>query len=110
MKWFVQATPGGFASTPSAMTYCRASKIRRERQREVYGVDRRLPFHLGTVLLKQKCTFNKLIQMSSYTQRLLTVDTCWRACNRGTDGKPSRLPNLKYLQRLHARNEFLIAS
>lgn len=33
-----------------------------------------------------------------------------RSCNRGVDGKSSRLPELAYLERLHARNEFLIGS
>jgi len=32
------------------------------------------------------------------------------ACNRGMAGKFTRLPALKYLTRLHTRNEFLIAS
>ncbi len=31
-------------------------------------------------------------------------------CNRGTDGKSDRVPALKYLNRLHTRNEFLIGS
>ena len=33
-----------------------------------------------------------------------------RDCNRGADGKSSRLPERKFLQRLDTRNEFLIAS
>ena len=33
-----------------------------------------------------------------------------RSCNRGVDGKSSRLPELAYLERLHARNEFFIGS
>ena len=32
------------------------------------------------------------------------------SCNRGIDGKFSRVPSLKYLNRLHRRNEFLIES
>ena len=31
-------------------------------------------------------------------------------CNRGENGKFDRLPNLKYLERLQVRNEFLIDS
>lgn len=31
-------------------------------------------------------------------------------CNRGEDGKFAKVPALKYLQRLHKRNEFLIGS
>jgi len=37
------------------------------------------------------------------------VLTC-RHCNRGEDGKSARVPVVKYLKRLHARNEFLISS
>jgi len=32
------------------------------------------------------------------------------SCNRGEDGKFARVPAVKYLERLHQRNEFLIAS
>jgi hypothetical protein len=32
------------------------------------------------------------------------------SCNRGKDGKFARLPRLRHLERLHRRNEFLIAS
>jgi len=37
------------------------------------------------------------------------VLTC-RHCNRGENGKSARVPALKYLERLHTRNEFLIHS
>jgi len=37
------------------------------------------------------------------------VLTC-RHCNRGEDGKSARVPAVKYLERLYARNEFLINS
>lgn len=37
------------------------------------------------------------------------VLTC-RHCNRGEDGKSAKVPAVKYLERLHARNEFLINS
>jgi len=37
------------------------------------------------------------------------VLTC-KHCNRGEDGKSARVPAVKYLERLHARNEFLISS
>jgi len=37
------------------------------------------------------------------------VLTC-KHCNRGEDGKSARVPAVKYLERLHARNEFLINS
>ena len=33
-----------------------------------------------------------------------------RRCNRGENGKSDRVPALKYLERLHIRNEFLISS
>ena len=33
-----------------------------------------------------------------------------RSCNRGTDGKMTRVPDLKYQERLHRRNSFLINS
>ncbi len=33
-----------------------------------------------------------------------------RACNRGKEGKAARLPTVRYLQRLHRRNEYLIWS
>lgn len=33
-----------------------------------------------------------------------------QSCNRGESGKFDRLPHLKYLERLHTRNEFLINS
>lgn len=33
-----------------------------------------------------------------------------QSCNRGESGKFDRLPHLKYLERLHTRNEFLISS
>jgi len=33
-----------------------------------------------------------------------------RECNRGEKGKSARVPNLKYLERLHKRNNFLIDS
>ena len=33
-----------------------------------------------------------------------------RECNRGVDGKSARLPEQRYLERLHTRNEFLISS
>lgn len=44
------------------------------------------------------------------------IDGVWnlvlacRACNRGVDGKSARLPALRLLERLHARNEYLIVS
>lgn len=44
------------------------------------------------------------------------VDGVWnlvlacRDCNRGAGGKSDRIPTLELLQRLHTRNEFLIAS
>lgn len=31
-------------------------------------------------------------------------------CNRGSDGKFAKAPAIKYLERLHKRNEFLISS
>jgi hypothetical protein len=31
-------------------------------------------------------------------------------CNRGPDGKSARIPELRFLERLHGRNEFLITS
>ena len=31
-------------------------------------------------------------------------------CNRGSDGKFAKAPAMKYVQRLHKRNEFLISS
>ena len=31
-------------------------------------------------------------------------------CNRGSDGKFAKVPAIKYLNRLHKRNEFLISS
>jgi len=37
------------------------------------------------------------------------VLTC-KHCNRGEDGKSAKVPAVKYLERLHARNEFLINS
>ena len=68
----MQATRGGFASMPRAMTYCRDLKISKKSKREVYGVDQRLQFHLGSGAhsTKRKRAFNKLIVMSSYTERL----------------------------------------
>jgi len=33
-----------------------------------------------------------------------------RECNRGEEGKSARIPKLKYLERLHQRNNYLIAS
>jgi hypothetical protein len=33
-----------------------------------------------------------------------------RRCNRGPGGKFADVPDLRYLSRLHARNEFLVAS
>ena len=33
-----------------------------------------------------------------------------QSCNRGADGKFARVPRLKYLERLHTRNKFLIDS
>lgn len=44
------------------------------------------------------------------------IDGVWnlvlacRGCNRGAKGKFDRLPSLRLLERLHARNEYLIAS
>ena len=46
----------------------------------------------------------------------INLDGVWnlvlscQSCNRGVGGKFDRLPHLKYLQRLHKRNEFLINS
>lgn len=46
----------------------------------------------------------------------MNLDGVWnlvlscRDCNRGTGGKFESIPNLKLLQRLHNRNEFLISS
>ena len=37
------------------------------------------------------------------------VLTC-QECNRGENGKFAKLPALKYLERLHTRNEYLISS
>ncbi len=45
-----------------------------------------------------------------------SIDGIWnlvlscQGCNRGIDGKFARIPELRYLQRLHTRNEFLIHS
>jgi hypothetical protein len=44
------------------------------------------------------------------------IDGIWNlvlaceGCNRGPNGKFARVPELRFLERLHARNEFLIAS
>ena len=35
---------------------------------------------------------------------------CCPMCNRGSNGKFARVPAIKYLDRLHRRNEFLIGS
>ncbi len=35
---------------------------------------------------------------------------CCKKCNRGNDGKFARVPAIKYLERLHRRNEYLISS
>ena len=35
---------------------------------------------------------------------------CCQKCNRGTNGKFARVPAIKYLDRLHRRNEYLISS
>ena len=46
----------------------------------------------------------------------LNIDGVWNLvlacpqCNRGVDGKFARVPTIKYLERLHRRNEFLISS
>ncbi len=46
----------------------------------------------------------------------INLDGVWNlvlacpSCNRGEDGKFARVPALKYLERLHERNEFLISS
>ena len=37
------------------------------------------------------------------------VLSCWR-CNRGKQGKSARVPAIRFLERLHRRNEYLIAS
>ena len=37
------------------------------------------------------------------------VLTCDK-CNRGSNGKFAKVPSLKYINRLHKRNEFLISS
>ena len=48
--------------------------------------------------------------------REVNIDGVWnlvlscQTCNRGERGKFDRLPHLKYLERLHTRNEFLINS
>lgn len=45
-----------------------------------------------------------------------TVNGVWNlvlacpACNRGVDGKSARIPDLRLLERLHRRNEYLISS
>src|SRR4051812_2089824 len=45
-----------------------------------------------------------------------TVNGVWnlvlacQRCNRGAEGKFARVPSLKYLERLHTRNSFLINS
>jgi len=44
------------------------------------------------------------------------IDGIWNlvlacaGCNRGPDGKFARIPELRFLERLHDRNEFLITS
>jgi hypothetical protein len=49
-------------------------------------------------------------------QFIQTIDGVWnlvlacQRCNRGDGGKFERLPHLRYLERLHTRNEFLIGS
>ena len=46
----------------------------------------------------------------------LSVDGVWnlvlacKGCNRGPRGKSDRVPSVRLLERLHARNEFLITS
>jgi 2-polyprenyl-3-methyl-5-hydroxy-6-metoxy-1,4-benzoquinol methylase len=37
------------------------------------------------------------------------VLSCWR-CNRGEKGKSARVPAIRYLEKLHCRNEYLIGS
>ncbi len=46
----------------------------------------------------------------------VNIDGVWNLtlacpmCNRGPNGKFSKIPAIKYLERLHKRNEFLISS
>jgi hypothetical protein len=55
-------------------------------------------------------------KMLTLTGSSLNLDGMWnlvlacRDCNRGTDGKSSRLPQLRFLERLDTRNEFFITS
>lgn len=52
----------------------------------------------------------------SLNEFIPNIDGVWnlvlssRECNRGEEGKFDRLPDTKYLERLHNRNEFLITS
>ncbi|MBW4564920.1 MAG: hypothetical protein KME32_28110 [Mojavia pulchra JT2-VF2] len=52
----------------------------------------------------------------SLNKCIKNIDGVWnlvlasQECNRGEGGKFDRLPNTKYLDRLHKRNEFLITS
>jgi hypothetical protein len=54
--------------------------------------------------------------MLKQTGSLMNLDGIWnlvlacRGCNRGPEGKGSRLPQLRFLERLNTRNEFLIVS
>ena len=55
-------------------------------------------------------------RMLSQLNAPLKLDGVWnlvlscRGCNRGVDGKSSRLPHRKFLERLDTRNEFFITS
>jgi hypothetical protein len=55
-------------------------------------------------------------RMLTHIGSSLNLDGVWnlvlacRECNRGADGKSSRLPHRRFLERLDTRNEFFITS
>ncbi len=80
-----------------ACFYCRGAISLTERSL-LPDVDHFFPFSLGRAGFRQ--------QVNGVWNLVLACATC----NRGSKGKFDRLPSVRLLERLHARNEFLIQS
>jgi 5-methylcytosine-specific restriction endonuclease McrA len=78
--------------------YCFGDISLDSKSKDFTDVDHFLPHVLGQ--------FMREININSVWNLVLAC----QSCNRGESGKFDRLPHLKYLQRLHTRNEFLINS
>jgi CRISPR/Cas system Type II protein with McrA/HNH and RuvC-like nuclease domain len=80
--------------------YCSADISVEAGHEDLCDVDHFFPHTLGRFLPADKVNLDGVWNL---------VLSCWR-CNRGKQGKSARVPAIRFLQKLHRRNEYLIGS